>query len=294
MSQSNQAPLGTDTLTLKHSEHTIIQDLSVSFPQGKVTAIVGPNGCGKSTLLNGLSRVHRPSAGQIVLDSKDIHSIAPREVAKKLALLPQETSAPDGITVKELIRFGRHPHQSFLKQWGMDDRTAIEYALKSANLESLEERLLDTLSGGQRQRAWIAMSIAQETPLLLLDEPTSALDLGHQIEVFNLIRELAEQGKTIIMVVHDLAMAARYSDHLIAMKSGEIVAQGSPKEVITPTILDNLYGVQCDLMEDPSTGAPVLLNVRRSNTSTESEPDKSITKRTEQATIIRAQKPEIA
>ncbi|MBM6551409.1 ABC transporter ATP-binding protein [Marinomonas ostreistagni] len=264
MSQTTQAPLGTDMLTLKHAEHTIIEDLSVSFPAGKVTAIVGPNGCGKSTLLNGLSRVHLPSTGRIVLDGQDIHRLPSREVAKKLALLPQETSAPDGITVKELIRFGRHPHQSFLKQWGMDDRTAIQYALQAANLEDLGERLLDTLSGGQRQRAWIAMSIAQETPLLLLDEPTSALDLGHQIEVFDLIRELAAQGKTIVMVVHDLAMAARYSDHLIAMKSGKIVAQGSPKEVIQPSILDSLYGVQCDLMEDPSTGAPILLNVRRS------------------------------
>ena len=258
------SPLLTDKLTLKHSEHTIIDGLSVSFPKGKVTAIVGPNGCGKSTLLNGLSRVHQPAAGQIILDSKDIHSLPSREVAKKLALLPQETSAPDGITVKELIRFGRHPHQNFLKQWGMDDRTAINFALSAANLEDLSDRLLDTLSGGQRQRAWIAMSIAQETPVLLLDEPTSALDLGHQIEVFDLIRELAEQGKTLVMVVHDLAMAARYADHLIAMKSGEIVAQGAPKEIITSELMDSLYGVQCDLLEDPSTGAPILVNVRRS------------------------------
>lgn len=278
------SPLLTDKLTLKHSEHTIIDGLSVSFPKGKVTAIVGPNGCGKSTLLNGLSRVHQPAAGQIILDSKDIHSLPSREVAKKLALLPQETSAPDGITVKELIRFGRHPHQNFLKQWGMDDRTAINFALSAANLEDLSDRLLDTLSGGQRQRAWIAMSIAQETPVLLLDEPTSALDLGHQIEVFDLIRELAEQGKTLVMVVHDLAMAARYADHLIAMKSGEIVAQGAPKEIITSELMDSLYGVQCDLLEDPSTGAPILVNVRRSprqshnlNTSetTENAPEKT-------------------
>ena len=190
-----------------------------------------------------------------------------KQVAKKLALLPQETSAPDGITVRELIRFGRHPHQSLFKQWGMDDRTAIEFALQAANLESLGDRLLDTLSGGQRQRAWIAMSIAQETPLLLLDEPTSALDLGHQIEVFDLIRELAAAGKTIIMVVHDLAMAARYADHLIAMKGGEIVAQGSPKQVITPEILEDLYGVHCDLLADPHTGAPILVNVRRAHDS---------------------------
>ena len=267
MSSSTQAPLGTQSITLKHDDHVIIDGLDVTFPAGKVTAIVGPNGCGKSTLLNGLSRVHLPSSGHILLNGKDIHSMPAKQVAKKLALLPQETSAPDGITVRELIRFGRHPHQSLFKQWGMDDRTAIEFALQAANLESLGDRLLDTLSGGQRQRAWIAMSIAQETPLLLLDEPTSALDLGHQIEVFDLIRELAAAGKTIIMVVHDLAMAARYADHLIAMKGGEIVAQGSPKQVITPEILEDLYGVHCDLLADPHTGAPILVNVRRAHDS---------------------------
>lgn len=266
MSQTTQAPLGTDSITLQHSDHVIIEDLSVQFPEGKVTAIVGPNGCGKSTLLNGLSRVHHPSKGQIVLEGQDIHKLPAKQVAKKLALLPQETSAPDGITVRELIRFGRHPHQGFLKQWSMDDKSAIEFALRAASLENLGDRLLDTLSGGQRQRAWIAMSIAQETPLLLLDEPTSALDLGHQIEVFDLIRELSKAGKTVIMVVHDLAMAARYSDHLIAMKEGQIVAQGVPKDVITQDILDHLYGIQCDLLEDPHTGAPILLNVRRSHT----------------------------
>lgn len=267
MSSSTQAPLGTQSITLKHDDHVIIDGLDVTFPAGKVTAIVGPNGCGKSTLLNGLSRVHLPSSGHILLNGKDIHSMPAKQVAKKLALLPQETSAPDGITVRELIRFGRHPHQSLFKQWGMDDRTAIEFALQAANLESLGDRLLDTLSGGQRQRAWIAMSIAQETPLLLLDEPTSALDLGHQIEVFDLIRELVAAGKTIIMVVHDLAMAARYADHLIAMKGGEIVAQGSPKQVITPEILESLYGVHCDLLADPHTGAPILVNVRRAHDS---------------------------
>ncbi len=273
MSSSTQAPLGTQSITLKHDDHVIIDGLDVTFPAGKVTAIVGPNGCGKSTLLNGLSRVHLPSSGYILLNGKDIHSMPAKQVAKKLALLPQETSAPDGITVRELIRFGRHPHQSLFKQWGMDDRTAIEFALQAANLESLGDRLLDTLSGGQRQRAWIAMSIAQETPLLLLDEPTSALDLGHQIEVFDLIRELAAAGKTIIMVVHDLAMAARYADHLIAMKGGEIVAQGSPKQVITPEILESLYGVHCDLLADPHTGAPILVNVRRAHYSGASKAD---------------------
>lgn len=255
--------LSADSLTLKHGKISIIEHLDVSLPEGKVTAIVGPNGCGKSTLLNGLSRVHIPSGGAVLLDGKDIHSLPSKEVARRLALLPQDTLAPDGITIEELIRFGRHPHQSLLKQWAMDDQDAIRYALKAADLIGLKDRLLDTLSGGQRQRAWIAMSIAQETPLLLLDEPTSALDLGHQIEVFELIQNLAKQGKTLAMVVHDLPSACRYADHIIAMKEGCIITQGSPKDVMTQALVRELYGVECDLMPDPSTGSPVLINMRR-------------------------------
>lgn len=255
--------LSADSLTLKHGKISIIEHLDVSLPEGKVTAIVGPNGCGKSTLLNGLSRVHIPSGGAVLLDGKDIHSLPSKEVARRLALLPQDTLAPDGITIEELIRFGRHPHQSLLKQWAMDDQDAIRYALKAADLIGLKDRLLDTLSGGQRQRAWIAMFIAQETPLLLLDEPTSALDLGHQIEVFELIQNLAKQGKTLAMVVHDLPSACRYADHIIAMKEGRIVTQGSPKDVMTKKLVRQLYGVECDLIPDPSTGSPVLINMRR-------------------------------
>lgn len=255
--------LSADSLTLKHGKISIIEHLDVSLPEGKVTAIVGPNGCGKSTLLNGLSRVHIPSGGAVLLDGKDIHSLPSKDVARRLALLPQDTLAPDGITIEELIRFGRHPHQSLLKQWAMDDQDAIQYALKAADLIGLKDRLLDTLSGGQRQRAWIAMSIAQETPLLLLDEPTSALDLGHQIEVFELIQDLARQGKTLAMVVHDLPSACRYADHIIAMKEGRIVTQGSPKDVMTKKLVRQLYGVECDLMPDPSTGSPILINIRR-------------------------------
>lgn len=255
--------LSADRLTLKHGKISIIEHLDVSLPEGKVTAIVGPNGCGKSTLLNGLSRVHVPSGGAVLLDGKDIHSLPSKEVARRLALLPQDTLAPDGITIEELIRFGRHPHQSLLKQWAMDDQDAIQYALKAADLIGLKDRLLDTLSGGQRQRAWIAMSIAQETPLLLLDEPTSALDLGHQIEVFELIQNLAKQGKTLAMVVHDLPSACRYADHIIAMKEGCIVTQGNPKDVMTKALVRELYGVECDLMPDPSTGSPILINIRR-------------------------------
>lgn len=260
---SSYARLEAEQLTLKHGKTTIIEKLNVTLPEGQVTAIVGPNGCGKSTLLNGLSRVHAPSSGVVLLNGKDIHSLPSKEVARRLALLPQDTLAPDGITIEELIRFGRHPHQSVLKQWAMNDQDAIDYALKAADLIGLKDRLLDTLSGGQRQRAWIAMSIAQETPLLLLDEPTSALDLGHQIEVFELIRTLSKQGKTLAMVVHDLPSACRYSDHIIAMKSGEILTQGSPKDIMTKELVRELYGVDCDLIPDPMTGSPILINIQR-------------------------------
>lgn len=255
--------LSAENLTMSHGKITIIEALNLILPHGKVTAIVGPNGCGKSTLLNGLSRVHTLSAGHVLLNGKDILKTHSREVARQLALLPQDTMAPDGITVTELIRFGRHPHQSTLRQWSMSDSEAIQYALESADLENLKDRLIDTLSGGQRQRAWIAMSIAQETPLLLLDEPTSALDLGHQIEVFELIRELASQGKTIAMVVHDLQSACRYADHIVAMKNGVIVTQGEPQKVMTQALVRELYGIECDLLEEPTTGAPILINIRK-------------------------------
>ncbi len=263
MNPTLNVTLSAKDLTLQHGNTTIVESLNLTLPEGKVTAIVGPNGCGKSTLLNGLSRIHHPSHGGVLLDGKDIHKQASRDVARRLALLPQDTIAPDGITVSELIRFGRHPHQSALKQWQMSDQEAIDYALKAADLSALKDRLLDTLSGGQRQRAWIAMSIAQETPLLLLDEPTSALDLGHQIEVFELIKALSEEGKTVAMVVHDLPSACRYADHIVAMKSGKIISEGCPKDVMTKELVLELYGIECDLMPDPMTGSPILINIKR-------------------------------
>ena len=263
MNQMKSVSLSAENLTLQYDKAIIVKSLDLVLPEGKVTAIVGPNGCGKSTLLNGLSRIQHPAQGAVLLDGKDIHKQPSKEVARRLALLPQETISPDGISVSELIRFGRHPHQSTMKQWSMNDQEAIDYALNAADLSELKYRLLDTLSGGQRQRAWIAMSIAQETPLLLLDEPTSALDLGHQIEVFELIRELSQEGKTIAMVVHDLASACRYSDHIVAMKEGKIITQGCPKSIMTRELVLELYGVECDLIPDPMTGSPILINIRR-------------------------------
>lgn len=261
--QHSAAPLAAQKLTMAHGAHTVIPQLNVALPAGKVTAIVGPNGCGKSTLLNGLARIHKPHQGTVILDGADIHKQPAREVARKLALLPQDNSAPEGLTVTDLVRFGRHPHQGWLSQWSDEDQRAVESALKAADVENLADRPLDTLSGGQRQRAWVAMSIAQETPLLLLDEPTSALDLGHQIEVFELIRALAHQGKTVAMVAHDLASACRYADHIVAMLGGEIISEGPPSEVITTSLIEQLYGVTCDLMQDPASGSPMLFNIRR-------------------------------
>lgn len=250
-------------LALGYGNHTVIRDLDIALPAARVTAIVGPNGCGKSTLLAGLARLHAPSAGTITLDGRDLRGFGARELARRLALLPQHVTAPEGLTVAELIRFGRQPHQGWLRQWSAEDARVVDEAIALADLHALAERPLEAMSGGQRQRAWIAMTIAQQTPTILLDEPTAALDLGHAIEVFELIRELAAAGKTIVMVLHDLANACRFADHLVAMRDGRIVAAGPPGEIITPALVRELYGIDCELFTDPNTGAPVLTGVRR-------------------------------
>ncbi|GGJ90713.1 ABC transporter ATP-binding protein [Pseudomonas matsuisoli] len=255
--------LHADHLSLGYPGAAIIEDLSLRIPKCQVTAIVGPNGCGKSTLLAGLSRLHKPTSGAVLLNERVITDIPSKQVARQLALLPQEASAPDGLTVSELIRFGRQPHQSLLRQWSEEDQLIVDEAMRVADLVELANRPLESMSGGQRQRAWIAMAVAQQTPLLLLDEPTSALDLGHQIEVFELIRDLADAGKTVVMVVHDLSSACRYADYLVAMKAGQIVAEGSPLEIITPDLVEALYDVRCTLISDPVSGTPVIAGVTR-------------------------------
>ncbi len=260
---TTQTTLSTQSLQVGHGKQVVIDNLNFSLPENKVTAIVGPNGCGKSTLLNTLGRILAPKAGQVILNGANIHSLPSKVVAQKMALLPQETTAPEGMTILDLVRFGRQPHQQWFSQWSAEDQRIIKAALEAANLLELQDRELDQLSGGQRQRAWIAMTLAQDTPLVLLDEPTSALDLGHQIEVFELIRSLTQQGKTVAMVVHDLMNAARYSSHLVAMREGKIIAQGAPQDILTSELVYELYQVHCDVISDPANGSPLLVNIRR-------------------------------
>ncbi|MBN8411489.1 MULTISPECIES: ABC transporter ATP-binding protein [Halomonas] len=258
------APYVVEDLVLSHGRLRVIDGLNLTIPQGQLTAIVGPNGCGKSTLLAGLSRLHTPTQGKVWLQGQELKRLSARDLARRIALLPQEASAPEGLSVNDLIRFGRQPHQSWYRQWSEEDQAVVAQAIASAGLQTLAERGLETLSGGQRQRAWIAMTIAQQTPIILLDEPTSALDLGHQLEVFELLHRLVLKGRTIIMVVHDLTSACRYADHLVAMRDGKLVAEGKPQEVVTPALVRQLYDVDCSLVEDPLTGKPLLAGLRRS------------------------------
>lgn len=259
---SQSIDLVANGLSLGYGEKIIVDDLDVHFPPQKVTAIIGPNGCGKSTLLAGVCRVLKPINGQVTINGQCIHSIPTRQVAQLLALLPQEAHAPQGLTVEELVRFGRQPHHGLWQRWRPEDEKIVQQAIQLASLQKLAQRPLDSMSGGQRQRAWIAMTIAQSTPLLLLDEPTSALDLGHQIEVFELIRQLAHQGKTIIMVVHDLVSACRFADHIVAMKDGQILAAGAPEKIITADLIKALYGVHCKVIKDPYNGTIMLGDVQ--------------------------------
>jgi len=260
VASGEHATLETQALCLGYGDKRIVDDLSLSIPQGKVTAIVGPNGCGKSTLLAGMARLLKPESGAVLLDGKAINTMRTRDVARKLALLPQDAVAPDGLTAEDLIQFGRQPHKGMLRQWSAQDAEIVAAALRATDLTELAHRPLESMSGGQRQRAWIAMAISQSTPLLLLDEPTSALDLGHQIEVLELIRDLAQAGKTILMVIHDLPSACRYADHLVAMHGGRIVAQGTPHAIVTPELVETLYDVRCQLIPDPHDGTPLIVN----------------------------------
>jgi iron complex transport system ATP-binding protein len=256
--------LAAERVTLAYDDSVVVRDLDLQLTEGSFTAIVGPNGCGKSTLLRALGRLMRPISGQVLLDGRAIARTPTREVAKVLGLLPQAPVAPDGLTVADLVARGRHPHQSFLRQWSRDDESVVTEALAWTDLAELADRPVDELSGGQRQRAWISMALAQGTDLLLLDEPTTYLDLSHQIDVLELVGRLhAERGRTVVVVLHDLNLAARYAQRLVAMKDGVLVAAGTPAEVLTEALLAEVFDLEARVLPDPVTGTPMVVPVRR-------------------------------
>ncbi|GAA3983520.1 ABC transporter ATP-binding protein [Actinomadura viridis] len=247
-------------LRLGYGDRLIVDGLSLDLTGAGITAIIGPNGCGKSTLLRGLGRLLRPRGGQVVLDGADIARLPPREVARRMAVLPQAPQAPEGLTVADLVARGRHPHQAWYRQWSAGDEEIVNAALARTDMLEYAGRPLEELSGGQRQRVWISMALAQDTGLLLLDEPTTYLDLAHQVEVLELVRRLhAEDGRTVVMVLHDLNLAARYARRLVAMRDGAVVAQGEPAEVLTEELLEEVFGLPARVIEDPVTGAPLVI-----------------------------------
>ena len=263
VSQTGDSRLGAEAISIGYDRRVISRDLSVRIPDRSFTVIVGPNACGKSTLLRALSKLIAPSAGQVVLDGRSIDSYKAKEVARTLGLLPQTSLAPDGITVADLVARGRHPHQGFLRQWSPADEEAVRAAMASTGVTELSGRRVDELSGGQRQRVWVAMVLAQETPLMLLDEPTTFLDIAHQIELMELFTDLNEQGTTLVAVLHDLNQAARYATHLIAMNDGSVVAQGAPSEIVTASLVEEVFGLRCVVLPDPVTGMPSVVPIGR-------------------------------
>jgi iron complex transport system ATP-binding protein len=252
--------LYTEDLSLGYQDVLIVQELNLSIPTGKISALVGANGSGKSTILKALARILKPRGGAAYLDGKAIHRQPTKQVARRLAILPQHPDAPDGLTVRELVSYGRFPYQQGFGGLSEKDRQMIDGALATTGMTVFAERPVGSLSGGQRQRAWIAMALAQGTEVLLLDEPTTFLDMAHQLEVFKLLERLnREQGRTIVMVVHDLNHASRYAQHMVAIAAGEVVVEGSPQVVMTPEMLARVFAIEAEIIPDPRTGVPLCI-----------------------------------
>lgn len=261
---SSEHQLKAQSLTAGYGGRSVVENLDLDVPVGKITSIVGANACGKSTLLRALSRLLKPTSGRVLLDGKAIHQMAPKALARQLGLLPQSPIAPEGIAVADLVGRGRNPHQGMLGRWHAADDEAVADALMATNTFELANRTIDELSGGQRQRVWIAMALAQQTDILLLDEPTTYLDVKNQIEVLDLLVDLNERkGTTILMVLHDLNLAARYSDWLIAFANKTVFASGRPEEVINSENVKQIFGLDCSVIEDPLTGKPNVLPIGR-------------------------------
>ncbi|MFD6655827.1 ABC transporter ATP-binding protein [Streptomyces parvus] len=259
--------LRAEGLHLGYDDRAVVSGLDLAVPPGRITAIVGANACGKSTLLRALARLLAPREGAVSLDGRALHAIPTRELAQQLGILPQSPVAPEGLTVIDLVNRGRSPHQTWWRQWTKADEQAVHDALAATGTTDLADRAVDELSGGQRQRAWIAMAVAQGTPVLLLDEPTTYLDLAHQIDVLDLVVDLnRREGRTIVMVLHDLNQACRYADHVIAMKKGDIVAEGAPADVITAETVEDVFGLRCQVTTDPVSRTPLVIPVGRHHT----------------------------
>jgi len=260
---TDDARLKADSLTLAYDRRVVAEKLDVRITDGSFTVIVGPNACGKSTLLRALARVLKPQAGAVYLDGNAIASYPSKHVAKQLGMLPQSPVVPGGVVVEELVARGRFAHQRLLRQWSPEDETAVAEAMRLTEVADLADRFVDELSGGQRQRVWLAMALAQQTPILLLDEPTTFLDLAHQFEVLDLCAELHEEGRTVVAVLHDLNHACRYATELIVMRAGEVLAQGAPAEVMTADLVEQVFSMPCRVIDDPETGTPMVVPADR-------------------------------
>ncbi|NFV55734.1 ABC transporter ATP-binding protein, partial [Clostridium sporogenes] len=250
----------TKNLDIAYEDTLIVKELNMQIPKGKITSIIGANGCGKSTILKAVGRILKPKNGLVHLSGQDISKLSTKEIAKKMAILPQNPTAPSGLTVSELVAYGRFPHQKGFGNLTKEDKKIVKWALDATKLSEFERREVDTLSGGQRQRVWIAMALAQQTDLILLDEPTTYLDLAHQLEVLKLLYELNRNQKcTIVMVLHDLNLAARFSDYIIAIQKGDIIKYGPPEEVMTPEVLRKTFNINADIVIEPKSNRPVCI-----------------------------------
>ncbi|MGR6839543.1 Fe(3+) dicitrate ABC transporter ATP-binding protein FecE [Aliivibrio wodanis] len=253
--------LETQNLSVAYGKQTIIPNLSVSIPKGKITALIGPNGCGKSTLLKTLVRINKPIAGDVLFENKSLSTYGDKILARSLSLLPQILVNPEGITVRKLVEYGRSPYVSHWGRLGKEDQLIVEQAMRDTGVFEFADKPVESLSGGQRQRAWIAMVIAQDTDVVMLDEPTTYLDMSHQVELMNLMQQMNAKGKTVVVVLHDLNQACRYCDHLVVLDQGRLVTEGSPDQVLTENILSSVFDLKARVFRDPISNTPMCVAI---------------------------------